>query len=202
MDSRLVNLYARQADKLERDPYGPDGSGRAVVVNGRGFKWARFHQGETLTWVTGLDGRMVALTPTQLSVYLLCRDHFDQSVTMTSMANTLHVSVSTVSRALVKLMSFGLITFLTERGRSARTFVSRAFKEDGRDYLRAKAKAKIRHWSEVAQRRISRLQRNLAPYFLEGEVVRNDSLGKYLEKIVTKDATFRPWTVEELADIR
>jgi predicted transcriptional regulator len=186
----------------ERDPIGPDGSGRATVVNGRGFKWQRFHRDEVLTWVQNpVSGKMVGLTPIQLRVYLLCKDLFGQSVTMTSMANDLHVSVSTVSRALVKLTWFGLITYLTGRGRSARTFIQRAFKDDGMDRFRRKASATIHRWSEAQKRRLSRLQSNLAPYFMEGGSKRTDSLGNYLEIIVSKDARFtQPWTPEDLRE--
>jgi DNA-binding transcriptional regulator YhcF (GntR family) len=117
------------------------------------------------------------------------------------MANDLRVSVSTVSRALVKLTSFGLITYLTGRGRSARTFILRAYKDDGMDRFRRKAKATIRKWSEASKRRISRLQSNLAPYYLEGGVRRTDSLGMYLQYVISKDAKIsHQWTPEELRD--
>jgi len=59
-----MNVYVEQANRFERDPYGPDGSGRATVVNGRGFqRWQRFHKDEDLVWITTMDDKMVEITP-------------------------------------------------------------------------------------------------------------------------------------------
>jgi len=202
MNDGTVNLYARQADKLERDPYGPDGSGRATVVNGRGFqRWQRFHHGEAVVWIE-MDGRMIGLTPWQAKVYDLSRTLIDNGpAKMRDMAATLGCSPSTVSRALVKLMSWGLIGYLTGRGRYAGTILFRMHKGDGFDRFRQAAKAKIRQWSKAAQRRISRLEFNVAPYILEGESRRSDSLGEYLDLVTSKSATLKmEWTPEELRE--
>src|SRR5689334_5933704 len=136
MNSSGVNYYARKADQFERDPYGPDGSGRAVVVNGRGFaRWQRFNHAEPV-WVPDIDGKMVGLTPHQVSVLLLARELADSPVTMRGMALTLNCSPSTVSRALVKLASFGLIAYLTARGRYAGTVILLRVKGDGLERFR------------------------------------------------------------------
>lgn len=190
--------YASLADKMERDPYGPDGAGRAVVVNGRGFaRWQRFHPGETLTWVADIDGRMVALTPAQTSVLLYVRQSRSPE-TMRSMGQTLRLSPSTVSRALVKLSSYGLIAYLTGRGRYAGTVIIQRIKGDGLDRFRDAAKAKVRTWKVAAERRISRLQLNVALYVRE-EKRYGDSLYYYLRSL---ERNIEPaWTAEELREV-
>lgn len=197
MNSPQVNYYARMADQRERDPYGPDGSGRAVVVNGRGFqKWRRFNKAEPV-WVSDIDGRMVGLTPMQVSVLLLSRELVGSHATMRSMATTLNCSPSTVSRALVKLASFGLIAYLTARGRYAGTVILMRVKGDGLDRFRALAKAKVREWSLAAARRLSRLEINVAPYVLGGRRGR-DSLTDYvLSTKYVQDATLKPWVIAD-----
>src|SRR5678815_3978425 len=120
MDSRLVNVYAREADKLDRDPIGPDGSGRATVVNGRGFNlYKRFNPGAQYVTVTGLDGRTYELTRRQADVLDLARTYIDgKATTMREMALILRCAPSTVWRAMVKLTAFGLLAYFTSRSRS------------------------------------------------------------------------------------
>lgn len=201
MNSSLVKEYAARADKMERDPIGPDGVGRAQVVNGRGFqRWQRFHRSDTIVWIE-LDGKMIGLTPWQAKVYDLARSYVDRgTVTMRVLAHELGCAPSTVSRALVKLMAWGLIGYLTARGRYAGSILFRMHKGDGFERFRQAAKAKVRAWSEAAQRRISRLQFNVAPYVLE-EGRGYDSLTSYVLSTSThKDATLKPWTVQELRE--
>jgi DNA-binding MarR family transcriptional regulator len=200
MNEGTVNLYSRSADKLDRDPYGPDGSGRAVVVNGRGFKtWARFHPGEEWTWVQSpADGRMYGLTRTQLSVYSTLRTMADTPLTFRSVAESLGLSPSTITRAAIKLQSFGLIAFVTGRGRYSRTLVMLRTKADGLTRFQEAAKAKVRRWSQLAAERLSRTKFNVALYSLDGR--RGvDSLYYYF--IGTKSATLnREWSAEEIAE--
>jgi predicted transcriptional regulator len=150
-----------------------------------------------------MDGRMVGMTPWQNKVYQLAMTYVDHgTVTMRSMAMTLKCSPSTVSRALVKLMSWGLIGYMTGRGRYAGALIFRMTKGDPFQRFRDAAKARVRQWSEAAQRRVSRLAINVAPYILEKE--RGvDSLYYYLTSITsTKDATLsRPWTAEDVAGV-
>ena len=196
--------YASQADKMERDPYGPDGGGRAVVVNGRGFRWQRFNSAETLVWVETLDGRMVGLTPWQCKVYSAARATIDKGTTsIRALAQTLGCAPSTVSRALVKLMSWGLLGYTTSRGRYSGTLVFGMHKGDGLDRFRKLARAKVQRWKEATERRVSRLWLNVAPYVLE-EGRGYDSLTRaVLDTPIHKGATLtaqRPWTVEELRE--
>jgi predicted transcriptional regulator len=202
MNDQSVNVYARMADAKERDPYGPDGSGRAIVVNGRGFqKWRRFHTGEATVWVTNPDGQNYELTTTQHRVYRACLTLSDEHPTLAVFADSLGVSRSTVWRALVKLVAFGLIIYRTARGRYARMIIFPRVKGDGLHRMRKQAIAKVREWSQAAQRRISRLEFNVAPYILEGESIRSDSLGQYLELVTSKSATLKmEWTPQELRE--
>lgn len=204
MDSPLVNYYAREADKKDRDPYGPDGSGRATVVNGRGFqKWRRFNPGGKTVWVENIDGRMFELTHNQSMILSEClASEGGTPVTMRSLARRLRLSPSTISRAMVRLASFGLIAYLTTRGRYAETFIFRRVKGDSLERFRTAAKAKVRQWSQAAQRRLSRLEMNVASYLHEeGRGV--DSLYYYLTSITsTKGATIeREWTAEDVAGV-
>lgn len=201
MNSATVKVYGAIADKIERDPYGPDGSGRAVVVNGRGFaRWQRFNRQQDVVWLSLEDGRMVGLTPWQAKVFDLARTLVDQRATMREMATTLGCSPSTVSRALVKLMSWGLIGYMTGRGRYAATLLFTMHHGDGFDRFRQLAKAKVRAWALATERRLSRLQSNVAPY-LHGRKDSRDSLTEYLYVLPsTKVATLKAWTPDELRE--
>jgi len=201
MNDSHVNRYAAIADKLERDPYGPDGGGRATVVNGRGFRrWQRFHPGAEVVWIE-LDGKMIGLTPWQARVYDLARTMIDTGpITMRQLAQKLGCAPSTVSRALVKLMAWGLIGYLTARGRYAGSILFRMHKGDGLDRFRQAAKAKVREWSKAAERRISRLRANVAPYLYEDRG-RDTLTDWYRSTDTVMDATLKlAWTPEELRE--
>jgi len=193
--------YAAMADRMERDPIGPDGSGRATVPNGRGFaKWRRFHADAVLVWVQSMDGRMVALTPKQAEVYDLAKSLMSDPQTMREMARRLRVAPSTVSRALVKLAAWGLIAYVAMRGRYAAVVIVLRHVGDGRDRFRQAAKAKVLEWSKAAERRISRLWANVAPYIIEDEGKGAGSVYRD-HYLVTMDATLKaPWTPEELRE--
>ncbi len=199
------DIYAAMADRKERDPIGPDGGGRAVVVNGRGFAlWRRMNADLELVWVTSMDGRMVAMTPKQAQVYDLAKSLMYDPQTMREMAKRLGVSPSTVSRALVKLAAWGLIAYVSMRGRYAATVIVLRTIGDGRDRFRQAAKAKVRAWKEAADRRVSRLIANVAPYFQEERGRGYDSLTAYYLSTTTKDATLTAqltsWTPDDLRE--
>jgi predicted transcriptional regulator len=203
MRDSIVNLYGAIADKKERDPYGPDGGGRATVVNGRGFqKWARFTR-EDVIWVTDADGRDAWLTRKQADLYMLAASFVDGDPTsIRSLAQELKCSPSTVSRGMVKLASLGLLVAITERGRYAATWIFR-FPENGSlKRLRDAAKAKVRAWAKAASERASRSKLIVASYFFERNEVGTDSLYSYLESVVSKGATMNaPWSAEDVAGI-
>jgi len=201
MNSSLVNGYASAADKMERDPYGPDGVGRAQVVNGRGFQaWRRFNRGGKTIWVENMDGQMYELTPNQYAVFTICRSNYSVPVTMRALAEHLKLSPSTISRAMVKLASFGLIAYLTGRGRYAVTFVIERAKNDGMDRFRRAAKAKVFSWRLAAEARISRLWANVAPYSLERRRGIDSLYWAVVTSTSTKDATLKAWTPDELRE--
>ena len=203
MIDRRAFIYGQMADSFERDPIGPDGSGRAVVVNGRGFRWQRFNSAESLVWVETIDGRMVGLTPWQLKVYQAAKATVDNgSTSMRALAKTLGCAPSTVSRALVKLMAWGLLGYMTKLGRYSGTIVFTMHKGDGLDRLRRLARDKVKRWKEATDRRVSRLWANVAPYILEGEGVPVTYWDTYSNTPIRKGATLKAWTAEEVQDIR
>lgn len=203
---RRALIYGAMADQRERDPI-VDGSlsNRATVPMGRGFAlWQRMNAGVQLVWVDDMEGNPRAITPKQAQVLALALDMVDgKGLTMRDMAAALRVAPSTVSRALTKLAAFGLIAYIVGRGRWAGLVIFRRAKDDGLDRFRTAAKARVRRWSEAAQRRVSRLWINVAPYILRGEegVSGRDIRDQYY--YLYKDATLtaqRPWTPEELRD--
>lgn len=197
MNDSHVNLYARMADKAERDPYGPDGSGRAVVVNGRGFAlYKRFHKGDTISVAT-LQGKWVEITRHQADVLDLSRQLVNTGPTsMREMAKTLGVSPSTVYRALVKLASYGLIAYITARGWKHGTILLARGANDGLDRFQRAAREKVKRWAEQTRARFARLAAPVATYVLEGGR-RGDSLSDYV--LVTHGRnTAREWTPDEL----
>lgn len=200
MNSGHVNYYAHLADKSERDPYGPDGSGRAVVVNGRGFAlYKRFKRGETVT-VPTLQGKWVELTRTQADVLDLARTLVDGGPTsMRDMAAVLKVAPSTIYRALVKLSSYGLIAYLTARGWKHGTIILARGANDGLDRFQRVAKEKVLKWAAATRERFSRLQARVATYVLE-EGRRGDSLSDYVLVLHGRNKV-QDWTPDELRSV-
>lgn len=199
MISAHVNYYAGQADRKERDPYGADGSGRAVVVNGRGFAlYKRFKRGDTVT-VQTLQGKWVELTRTQADVLDVARTYIDQRISMAVIADELRVARSTVWRALVKLSSFGLIGYMTARGYKHGTIILRRGKNDGLDRLQRVAQATVKKWSEATKARFARLQASVATYVLDGGR-RGDSLSDYV-LVHSGRNMVQEWTPEDMREL-
>ena len=198
--------YAAMADKEEgrdhdiRVAY----AGRIVASEGAfGRAWLKFNKADTLVWVTTIDGRMVGLTPWQAKVYDLARTYIDTgTVRMRAMASTLGCSPSTVSRALVKLMSWGLLGYIVGRGRYSGMIVFRMHKGDGLDRFRQSAKAKVAAWKKASEERVSRLWLNVAPYLHGREVGSNYSENDPYLVTSSKGATLtaQPFSVQELRD--
>jgi len=203
IDQRAA-IYGAMADRMERDPVQtPDANGRATVPMGRGFQaWRRFHPNEETVWVENPEGQLYELTRNQVSVLTAsfgCEG--TGPITMRGLGAQLKLSPSTISRALVKLASFGLIAYLTGRGRYAGTVIIRRVKADGLERFRVAAKAKVRAWSEAAQRRIARLWVNVAPYVQEDQGVGSGSLYRDSYYLLTENATLtRPWTPDDLRE--
>lgn len=193
--------YAIIADKAERDPIVTS-SNRATVPMGRGFAlWQRMNAGEHLVWVDDMEGTPRALTPKQAQVLALALEMAKDNgprMTIRAMASTLAVAPSTVSRALTKLNAWGLLASIVGRGRYAGLVIIRRVKGDGMDRFRDAARSRVRRWYDAAQRRISRLQINVAPYLHErgrGSDSLTDSL------LVSMGATLKPWTPEDMREL-
>lgn len=198
-----ATYYAAMADKMARDPISQD-QGRATVAMGRGFgMWQRCNPGAELVWLRTLDGRDVALTPKQARVFDLIRTYIDNGpVTMRLISEQLGVAPSTVWRAMVKLASWGLIGYLTGRGRYNGTIIFRRGKNDGLDRFTKAAKAKVMGWRLAAERRLSRTKSRVAPYLSERKGgTELDSLYYYLRSISMDATSTLPWTAEDMAEV-
>jgi predicted transcriptional regulator len=198
-----ATYYARMADRMERNPVqGPDSNGRATVPNGRGFdKWRRFNPTGEVIWVNDIDGVPRALTRKQADVLadLLMTARGSGNTTSRAVAARLKISSSTVSRAAVRLASFGLIAYLTGRGRyGGMLVVTRVAVDDGLERFRKLAKAKIRAWAKAAEERVSRLRSNAASKTTWKEIEAHHLEHHYYSSM---DAALkRPWTPEELRE--
>ncbi len=199
--------YAIMADKKERDPIqGGDNVSRATVPNGRGFGlWQRMNAGVNLVWIDDAEGRPRALTPKQYAVLVMALEMIEGTArhTMRDMAAVLKVAPSTISRALTKLASWGLIAYDVGRGRFAGLVIFRRFANDGMDDFRKSARARVQRWKEAAERRVSRLWINVASYIHEKEGSSYKGHYYLATSTLTKGATLtaqRPWTPEELRE--
>jgi len=199
--------YSIMADSLERDPI-QDGAtaNRATVPMGRGFAlWQRMNPDAHLVWVDDMEGRPRAVTPKQAMVLAMALEMAAgaKGITMREMASALRVAPSTVSRALTKLASWGLIAFMVGRGRFAGLVVFRRSANDGMERFRDAAKARVQRWKLAAEARVSRLWVNVAPYIHRGEG--NDYVSHWEVSLLTttKGATLTAqltWTPEELRE--
>ena len=199
------SVYVAAYEARQRDPI-IDRFNRASVANGRMNRWQRFNRASTLVYVNDYEGNPRALTPKQLSVLSLSLSMVDgRMITMRAMAAELGVSTSTVSRALAKLQSWGLLVYMVGRGRFAGLVVVRYIRDNGfLDAKRKAAKERVRRWSEAAQRRFSRLAFNVAPYILGGEEGLRTLQSTSTLTTTTKGATLtaqRSWTPDELRDL-
>lgn len=199
-NDRRAFVYGQAADKLDRDPYGPDGAGRATVVNGRGFaKWRRFNMAAELVSVFDDAGREWFLTPKQAMVYDLARTFIDNGVTkIRYMAKELAMAPSTVSRALWKLQAIGLLAFIVGRGRYAGLLIVKRSPNDGLERFRQAARAKLAEWRKAAEARVSRLIVNVASCYSWKDVEGTGYEDVYVD--VMGATLTRPWTVEELRE--
>lgn len=190
--SHYVEVYERR----QRDPIlGPTDT-RTDVANGPMSKWLRFNRNVELVYVTDIDGNMKGLTPKQLTVYLGVKRLAGTGVRVTQrhLGELLQMAPSSVSRALVKLASFGLIAYQSNRGRYGGTVFLLRRAGDGLEWCRDAAKATVRRWARAANDRISRLRSNVASY-LPG---RERELYQYPMYIGRNIKT--GWTAQEVAE--
>jgi len=192
--------YAGVWEQRQRDPISVNGT--AAVPMSRGFAmYRRFNPQAELITVFDDRGHERLITRKQADVFDLAKSLIDTSTTVRAMADTLRVSPSTVSRALVKLASFGLIGYLSGRGKYGGVTIFRRVAGDGLERFTKLAKAKVAEWRKASERRLSRLQSNVAPYLNERREVL-DSLYYYLTQLPsTKSATLEPWTAADMAEV-
>jgi hypothetical protein len=113
-NSGTDDYYAREADRIARGPqlYG----GNAQVAALRCFK--RYHKDST-TDITDLWGRTRWMTHKQAAIHgvLLRSGTSGERTTMSAIASEVGCCVSTVSRAIWKIASWGIIAVDVTRGR-------------------------------------------------------------------------------------
>ena len=199
----LDRHYAKEADRVEGRDHDV-----AVAYKGRmyqsegatGRAFLKFKPGAKLIWITDADGVPKWLTETQSRIASLLITLCDAGpTTIRSLAARLSVSPSTVSRAMVKLASYGLIAYVTGRGRYGGTVVIRRKANDGLDRFRKAAKAKVRAWSLALQRRILSTKFNVATYVpsttygVSKTVTDTDNV-----MVATLTPQLKEWTPDEL----
>ena len=191
--------YSSHPRTWERDPIITPTGLRSEVASGKMAKWMRFNDPSTLVWVTAPDGRMVALTQTQISVYHKVRSLSGTAtrVTMREIAAELHCAPSTVYRAAVKLASFGFVAYQSNRGRHGGSMFLLREAKDGLDWFQEDARAKIRRWWKASEERISRLRGNVASMFPGRE--RELYQYPYTVDVVGRNK-YPAWTAEEIRE--
>lgn len=186
-------------DKTRTDFVTSDGL--MPMTNGW-IKYRRFKPDAVAVFVEDMEGRGHWITETQARVMNLAIAMIDgEFLTMRAMAARLNVAPSTVSRALTRLAAWGLLAYIVGRGRWAGLVIIKRAKGDGLDRFRQAAKARVKRWYEGAQRRLSRLAVNVAPYITEeGVRVLGDTRSTTSNKGATLTAQ-RKWTPEELRSV-
>lgn len=120
MKETTVELYATMADwqraRWARDLHENATQGlrlQAPITEG----WSRYRPKEIRVLVRNCDGYSISLTPSQHLVLLAARNSGSERITMTSIARTLGIAVTSVSRALTVLAAFKLVAYDVTRGR-------------------------------------------------------------------------------------
>ena len=168
--------YAAMSDRIDRTEGRYRESGidkhRSDLVASEGatgrawLKWRRFNPNGELVYVVDIDGRDRALTRKQADVLDLALTFVDRgTVTVRALAAELHCAPSTVSRALARLASFGLLAYLGGRGRYAGMVIFRRVKGDPFKRFQDEAKARLARYRKTAEDRISRLAVNVASMY-------------------------------------
>jgi DNA-binding MarR family transcriptional regulator len=150
--------------------------------------WAKYHPNEATVEVIDLDGKRRYITPTQHSVLLAARSLRD-AASMRTIAASLGVATSTVSRALLRLASLGLVAYDVVRGRYGGVSIVRATGRELRDRAQA-AWSRLRHARMKQEGRwYDRLSRSGYPLAF--------NVASYMDR----DATLKPWTAADMAEV-
>ena len=175
--------------------------GRTAVAQGRHYKgWLRFHPDAQPVRIVDAWGRDRWLTPLQHRVWVAARalqDDHSERVSMSKMASSLGVAVSSVYRALIRLASFGLVSYDTKRGRNGGvTFVLLTATQ-----LKARATAaweRIKAEREkVGQRWRARLQRSGYDF----AALNVASLVSSAQRLAYLSVGAIPWTPDDMEEV-
>lgn len=174
--------------------------GRTAVAQGRHYKgWLRFHPDAQPVRIVDAWGRERWLTPLQHRVWvaaLALQDDHSERVSMSKMAASLGVAASSVYRALIRLASFGLVSYDTKRGRNGGvTFVLLTAKQ-----LKTRATAaweRIKAEREkVATRWHSRLQRSGYDF----AALNVASIVSSAQRLAYYSVGSVPWTADDMVE--
>lgn len=120
MKESTVQAYAAQADwqraKWARDMHANPTQGTRLerpLTEG----WSRYRPHEIRVVVRNSEGRSVSLSPNQHRVLTAVRMAETDDLTMRSIATSLGIAVSSVSRALIVLAAWKLVAYDVVRGR-------------------------------------------------------------------------------------
>ncbi len=168
-----------------------------------GKGWDRYNPNGEKIWVTDLYGRDRWMTRGQVTIYQhLMRAINDGHIRMRDVAEKLGVSVSTVSRTMARLMAWGLIAYISSRGRYGGTFILRRTSVmDGFERFAQKARARVKRMYQAVQRRLSRTDSNVPPFVILDEKV---SIKRYTSTDIPsthKGATLEKWDPQDLRDM-
>jgi len=108
--------------------------------------WARYHPTVALLPVRDGFGNTVLLTPNQHRILIVGRSLEGEKVSAGTIAASIGVATSTVTRALTRLAAYGLVAYDTAKGRyGGITFIATAWAD-----LKARSK---RAWGRIRQDR-------------------------------------------------
>lgn len=162
------SYYASMAWRMEGRTAVSEDAGRASVPMSPGWALYRRFNAEPPVMVTGLDGKSHWLTANGATILAHCTALMvaDQAnTTMRDVAASLRLSPSTVSRQLRRLMAFGLLGYLSSRGKYGGITLFIRSKGDGLDSFAREAWSLIRAAAERARDRFTqRLEASGFPF--------------------------------------
>lgn len=184
------SYYAIEArgHRIDTSRMVQNATGRAAVLT---LGWAQYHPTEAMIEVIDIDGKRRMLTPIQNAVYQAARTLQDRA-TLTMIAASLGVATSSVSRALLKLSSFGLIAYDVARGRYGGITMVRASVDD----LKRRAQSAWERLKAERMRREGRWYDRLARSGYPVPV----NVASYMVMDATLKVPDLPWTAQDLLD--
>jgi predicted transcriptional regulator len=199
-DVRLADLADREEGRFHdvRVAY----AGRMGTDMASGRAWLKYNAGAEQIWFTDLYGKDRWMTRTQVRLYQLLLTMIDNGhVKMRDIAEQVGVSLSTVSRTMAKLMAWGLLAYVSARGRYGGTFIiRRTSKLDGFERFAQKARDRIKRSYLALQARLSRTNSNVPPYGDREGMSPVDSDKTLTYSVISKGGTLEQWTPEDLRD--